>query len=166
MFNRYEPVNPLSHAALLVVVPALLIRVLLSSFPSVVRVVSCTYLLYYATILVSILVYRLSPFHPLAEYPGPILCRVSKFWMAWVSSEGKQHKYYRDLHDKYGDVVRIGQSSFLYSSSLSDSANVRSKRIVFSQRGCNFPPHGMFWSPQRTAYGDVTCLVSTSTYSP
>lgn len=109
MFNRFEPVNPLSHVALLIAIPAVLTRVLLSSFPSVIRVVACTYLLYYSTILVSVLAYRLSPFHPLAKYPGPIPCRISKFWMAWVSSGGKQHKYYCELHQKYGDVVRIGK---------------------------------------------------------
>lgn len=127
MFNRYEPVNPLSHVALLIVAPAVLTRVLLFSFPSIVRVVACTYLLYYSTILVSILVYRLSPFHPLAKYPGPIPCRISKLWMAWVSSDGKQHKYYYELHKKYGDVVRIGETLFLYIFfTLSDCANVRS----------------------------------------
>ena len=110
MFNRYEPVNPLSHVALLIVVPAVLTRTLLSSFPSAIRVVACTYLLYYSTILVSVLAYRLSPFHPLAKYPGPIPCRISKFWMAWISTGGKQHKYYHELHQKYGDVVRIGQA--------------------------------------------------------
>lgn len=111
VFNRYEPVNPLSHLALLIVVPAILTRVLSSSFSSFLPVLACTYLLYYTTILLSILVYRLSPFHPLAKYPGPIPCRISKFWMAWVSSGGKQHKYYYELHQKYGDVVRIGEQS-------------------------------------------------------
>jgi hypothetical protein len=114
VFNRYEPVNPLSHVALLIVIPAALTLVLLSSFPSVIPVVACTYLLYYSTILVSILAYRLSPFHPLAKYPGPIPCRISKFWMAWVSSGGKQHKYYYGLHQKYGDVVRIGPNELSF----------------------------------------------------
>lgn len=128
MFNRYEPVNPLSHIALLILVPAFLTRVLLFSFPSVIRVVACTYLLYYSTILVSVLAYRLSPCHSLAKYPGPIPCRISKLWMAWVSTAGKQHEYYCELHQKYGDVVRIGKTSYLrLFYSLADFANVRSQ---------------------------------------
>ncbi|KAF8442381.1 cytochrome P450 [Boletus edulis BED1] len=114
VFNRYEPVNPLSHIALLVLVPATLTGVFLSSFPSIIRIAACTFFLYYSTILVSVLAYRLSPFHPLAKYPGPIPCRISKFWMAWVSSAGKQHKYYYELHKKFGDVVRIGPNELSF----------------------------------------------------
>ncbi|KAF9237655.1 cytochrome P450 [Melanogaster broomeanus] len=73
VFNRYEPVNPLAHMVLLGFVPGILTTVLLSmGFSSAIRVATCTFCLYYSTILTSILAYRLSPFHPLAKYPGPI----------------------------------------------------------------------------------------------
>ena len=55
--------------------------------------------------------YRLSPFHPLARYPGPVLARVSKFFMLGVITMGHAHQYHRRLHDKHGDIVRIGGRS-------------------------------------------------------
>lgn len=108
VFKRHEPTNPLSHLGLLVVVPAILTTLFLPNASTFTRAFACVYLLYYSTILLSVITYRLSPWHPLARYPGPILCRVSKFWLAWVSRDGKQHIYYSRLHQTYGDVVRIG----------------------------------------------------------
>jgi hypothetical protein len=62
--------------------------------------------------LASISLYRLSPLHPLAKYPGPIRCKLTKFWMAWISFRGRAHIYYKKLHDNYGPIVRIGESLF------------------------------------------------------
>src|SRR4051794_10113714 len=56
----------------------------------------------------SIILYRLSPFHPLAKYPGPVLCKVSRLWTAYLSWTGQQHRYYHHLHQKYGPVIRTG----------------------------------------------------------
>ena len=64
------------------------------------------------TFLGSISLYRLSPLHPLAKYPGPTRCKLTKFWMAWVGFGGRPHIYYKTLHDKYGPVVRIGECVF------------------------------------------------------
>ncbi|KAI0641498.1 high nitrogen upregulated cytochrome P450 monooxygenase 2 [Trametes meyenii] len=61
-----------------------------------------------ATLLTSVTVYRLSPFHPLARYPGPLGCRLSKFWMAYRSLSGHQHLYIQRLHNRYGNIVRTG----------------------------------------------------------
>ena len=36
---------------------------------------------YFATLLGSIAAYRISPFHPLARYPGPFIAKLSKLWM-------------------------------------------------------------------------------------
>ncbi|KAH0833285.1 cytochrome P450 [Lanmaoa asiatica] len=150
VFNRYEPVNPLSHVTLLIVVPAVLTRVFLSSFPSVICVVACTYLLYFSTILVSILVYRLSPFHPLAKYPGPVPCRISKFWMAWVSSDGKQHKYYYELHQKYGDVVRIGPNELSF----------RNADAISPLMGYFGLPKGPHWDGRMAEQTNIRALIS------
>ena len=65
-----------------------------------------------STILGSISLYRLSPLHPLAKYPGPTLCKLTKIWIAWISFGGRTHIYYKNLHDKYGPIVRIGESLF------------------------------------------------------
>ncbi|KAJ7805620.1 cytochrome P450 [Mycena olivaceomarginata] len=39
----------------------------------------------------SIAVYRLSPFHPLAQYPGPAIGKVTKLWSVWKAAQG--YKY-------------------------------------------------------------------------
>ena len=64
--------------------------------------------LFWSTLIISILVYRASPWHPLAKYPGPFICKLTKFHLAFHSVWGKQYIYYSQLHKKYGDVVRIG----------------------------------------------------------
>ncbi|KAK7029615.1 hypothetical protein VNI00_014313 [Paramarasmius palmivorus] len=52
--------------------------------------------------------YRVSSFHPLFKYPGPILFRVSRLPALWILLQGKQHQYYQALHIKYGRYVRTG----------------------------------------------------------
>ena len=61
------------------------------------------------TFFVSVSLYRLSPLHPLAKYPGPTRCKLTKIWTAWIGFGGKTHIYYKELHDKYGPIVRIGE---------------------------------------------------------
>ncbi len=65
--------------------------------------------LFYSTLLTSVVLYRFSPFHPLARYPGPLACKLTKFWMARIGLNGDQHTYMKQLHDQYGDVIRTGQ---------------------------------------------------------
>ncbi|KAG6908180.1 hypothetical protein DXG01_005833 [Tephrocybe rancida] len=42
-------------------------------------------------LLGSIVIYRLSPWHPLAEYPGPTLAKLSKWYMAVWIAKGNRH---------------------------------------------------------------------------
>ena len=39
----------------------------------------------------SIVLYRLSPWHPLARYPGPTLGKVSKWYMSFWIAKGTRH---------------------------------------------------------------------------
>ena len=73
--------------------------------------ISCTVALlqHWAAILTLIFMYRISALHPLATYPGPFLAKLSKLWMAYMSSRGKAHEVVRRLHIQYGEVVRIGE---------------------------------------------------------
>ncbi|KAJ8116335.1 hypothetical protein OPT61_g2208 [Boeremia exigua] len=55
----------------------------------------------------SMLVYRVL-FHPLRSFPGPLAARVSSFWA--FREQWPDLKLYiklRDIHDRYGDFVRI-----------------------------------------------------------
>lgn len=59
----------------------------------------------------SIFVYR-AYFHPLCKFPGPFGLRVSMWWrMKTIWMTGHRHAIWvEQLHEKYGDVVRIGES--------------------------------------------------------
>jgi hypothetical protein len=104
-----EP-RALAHFFLLLLLPPLLLTALvLPHTPNILSGASMTFALYFSTVSVSIVVYRISPFHPLAKYPGPVLCKISKLTFAGIAMGGKQHVYYSELHKRYGDVVRIGE---------------------------------------------------------
>ncbi|KAF7972354.1 hypothetical protein HWV62_18134 [Athelia sp. TMB] len=77
-------------------------------FANIVTATLSTFSVYYSLIVLLAAFYRLSPFHPLAKYPGPLLNKLSKLRMTWESSKGKQHLYYSELHKIYGDIVRVG----------------------------------------------------------
>ncbi|PSR70849.1 hypothetical protein PHLCEN_2v13290 [Hermanssonia centrifuga] len=78
------------------------------------KAITMTFATYYAALCSSVTLYRLSPFHPLARYPGPIMCKASTIWVAYVASKGKQHLYIQDLHRRYGDAVRIGPNEISF----------------------------------------------------
>ncbi|KAI5982762.1 cytochrome P450 [Pisolithus marmoratus] len=151
IFNRYEPVNPLSHLALLVTPPLALSPVLRPAFSSSTsHTIVAIFTLYYSFLLLSVVAYRLSPLHPLARYPGPIPCRISKFWMAWISTDGKQHEYYTRLHQKYGDVVRIGPNELSF----------RDVDAIDPLMGYNGLPKGPHWDGRMAEQTTVRALIS------
>ncbi|KAH9987800.1 cytochrome P450 [Russula vinacea] len=103
------PRSQLSHVTLLIVIPALLSAPISYS----VRSSSCiafplAFAAYWSCLVFVTLTYRLSPFHPLAKYPGPVLAKSSKWWGAYYSATGDQHRCLKRLHDQHGDIVRIG----------------------------------------------------------
>lgn len=52
--------------------------------------------------------YRLSPLHPLASYPGPRIWWISNLKLVHVSLTGRRHLVIDELHAKHGPYVRIG----------------------------------------------------------
>lgn len=69
----------------------------------------------YFTTLASVTVaYRLSPWHPLAGFPGPIHWRISSLYLTYISFMGRRHIVLDRLHAKYGPFLRIGL--FAYDS--------------------------------------------------
>jgi hypothetical protein len=70
--------------------------------------ISLAFTIYGSLLVFFTLVYRLSPLHPLAKYPGPAIAKTSKWWAAYLGGKGDLHRYGKDLHDRYGDVVRVG----------------------------------------------------------
>ncbi len=135
-FRHLEPRSNLSLLVLLIFVPALL------SFPISCHVgypfasVPLTFASYGGFLVFFTVSYRLSPFHPLAKYPGPAIAKTSKWWGAYVGSRGVLHFYYKSLHDRYGDVVRVGQHAFLgpFPDTPSNVLLCRSQRTLCSRR--------------------------------
>ncbi|KAI0706361.1 cytochrome P450 [Earliella scabrosa] len=66
---------------------------------------------YFSTLASVTVAYRLSPWHPLAEYPGPLLWRVTSMFLTFVSLKGKRHFVLDNLHKKYGPFLRIGPNT-------------------------------------------------------
>lgn len=64
-----------------------------------------------ASLLLSIAVYRLSPWHPLAKYPGEFIFKITKIRTAYASGRGDYFKRVRDMHAKYGPVVRVAPNA-------------------------------------------------------
>ncbi|EPQ50633.1 cytochrome P450 [Gloeophyllum trabeum ATCC 11539] len=57
----------------------------------------------------SIACYRLSPWHPLSRFPGPVSARLTKWWMIYqIAVKGGRHVKLRELHAQYGPWVRVG----------------------------------------------------------
>ena len=109
VFKKTETRQPFSLFVLLLAIPAYLTLLYLPHAGSTVLAAVRVFSLFWFTLVTSILVYRVSPWHPLAKYPGPLLCKLTKFHLAFFAFGGKQYLYYYELHQKYGHVVRIGK---------------------------------------------------------
>lgn len=63
---------------------------------------------YNVGVFTSIFVYR-AFFHPLQKFPGPFWARVSRFHaMGKMIQSRKGYEDIQKLHQKYGDIVRVG----------------------------------------------------------
>ncbi|KAJ3515892.1 hypothetical protein NLJ89_g1470 [Agrocybe chaxingu] len=114
IFKRTETHEPAYVLFLLLVIPAALTLPFLQHAAHVSHAAFTVFAVYWISISFSILLYRASPWHPLAKYPGPLLCKLSKFYLAFKAARGgKQHIYYKNLHEKYGNVVRVGPNELI-----------------------------------------------------
>ena len=68
--------------------------------------------LYLATITASVVLYRISPIHPLSGYPGPLVYKTTKLAGVCAALSGKQHILLKRMHEEYGPIVRIGEQGF------------------------------------------------------
>ncbi|KAJ7481155.1 high nitrogen upregulated cytochrome P450 monooxygenase 2 [Mycena galericulata] len=105
-FHQYEPQSANIPAIVLVVEPMALLFFL--GGPLSPARLLWTYAVFWGSLCISIVVYRLSPFHPLAKFPGPTMGKITKLWGFWVASRGHQYRYHKKLHDSYGPYVRTG----------------------------------------------------------
>ncbi|RDX51365.1 cytochrome P450 [Lentinus brumalis] len=68
---------------------------------------------YLAALATSVVIYRLSPFRPLASYPGPVWRRVSMIGPAAATVSGNRDRMFADMHKQYGDIVRTVDPTFV-----------------------------------------------------
>ncbi|KAK7687806.1 hypothetical protein QCA50_009025 [Cerrena zonata] len=114
LYNRLEPTGFVSSVTLLLGIPAALSYHLALAFSSTWSAVTSVFLLYWSSLVTLIALYRISSFHPLARYPGPLPCKISKGWMSYIAARKDMHRYVNGLHAKYGDVVRIGPNELSF----------------------------------------------------
>ncbi|KAJ5999780.1 Cytochrome monooxygenase lcsI [Penicillium waksmanii] len=53
---------------------------------------------------------------PLAKFPGPKLAACTNLQNIYWTLTGQEHYKFKELHDRYGDVVRTGPRSLVYRS--------------------------------------------------
>ncbi|KAJ7318987.1 high nitrogen upregulated cytochrome P450 monooxygenase 2 [Mycena albidolilacea] len=105
-FHKYEPSSANIPFLLLAVQPVALLVVV--GGPLTCARLVWSYVVFLGSLGLSIAVYRLSPFHPLAQYPGPAIGKVTKLWSVWKTAQGYKYLYHKELHDRYGAYVRTG----------------------------------------------------------
>lgn len=106
LLHIFEPSDALTALTIITLGPVILF---VPSFQSA-CCIATTYAVYLSSLSLSVFLYRISPFHPLAGIPGPFWLKVSKISGMWISFTGKTHIVVKDLHDRYGPVVRTGGS--------------------------------------------------------
>ncbi|KAL8287048.1 hypothetical protein RQP46_004054 [Phenoliferia psychrophenolica] len=104
IFKRREPTLP-QFFALTAAIPTLSATVLHQPI-----LLSFQFLgIFLASLTTSILYYRLlSPSHPLASIPGPLLARATQLYIFSRVYFGQTRRDVQAMHVKYGPVVRIG----------------------------------------------------------
>ncbi|KAI0643598.1 high nitrogen upregulated cytochrome P450 monooxygenase 2, partial [Trametes meyenii] len=147
IFKRFEPNNIPVQLALVAAPPAL--SPFLFNARSGLADFSIAFAAYLSALVFSIIIYRLSPFHPLAQYPGPLYLKVSKIPLTWIASRGRMHTFILQLHERYGDVVRTGPNE----------VSIRDPDAVL---GVSTLPKGPKWINQTMAYSDQASLIAES----
>lgn len=54
-------------------------------------------------------------FHPLRKYPGPWYAAASPLWIAYHHVRGDHPHHVRDMHNRYGPVVRLAPDELSYT---------------------------------------------------
>lgn len=85
---------------------------ILSALSSTAKAVSC----HVAALIASAVLYRLSPLHPLAKFPGPLINRITSLRLVQIVASGKRYEIINDLHKRYGAVVRTGPNTISLNS--------------------------------------------------
>ncbi|KAL7957942.1 cytochrome P450 [Trichoderma compactum] len=106
---------------------------------------------YNVGVFTSVFVYR-AFFHPLQKVPGPFWARVSRFYaMGKMIQSRKGYQDIQKLHQKYGDIVRVGPREL----SINRPSAIRSLYGAHSQT--SRPP----WYSQTSRHPSKSSLINT-----
>ncbi|KAF8543692.1 cytochrome P450 [Trichophaea hybrida] len=74
-------------------------------------------------------------FHPLSKIPGPKLAAFTQHYFSCIYLSGRYHITVKDLHDKYGPIVRLSptQVSFITAKSWRDIYGHANGRKLFTK---------------------------------
>ena len=83
--------------------------------------------------------------HPLAGFPGPLICSLTNVWKLWQVATDQMPDQLVKLHAKYGQVVRIGPDDLSFTSpdAITDIYRKGWRKGEF-YRGFNQPEPGLF----------------------
>ncbi|KAF7326452.1 Cytochrome P450 [Mycena venus] len=124
IFNAFEPHRPLVWVFLFLAPPLALVWNLHLPYSSAPLLL----LKHLATLVASVVVYRLSPLHPLAHVPGPLHLKVSNLVIAFISIRGgKRYELIAKLHKRYGKIVRIGSDQVSFADAQAAKACMSTK---------------------------------------
>ncbi|KAH9918659.1 cytochrome P450 [Fomitopsis serialis] len=138
-FKKYEPTDVLSLGVLLGLFPVLPVIMSPLSSTSTPFAILAGYCSFYAALFCSIAIYRVSPLHTLYKYPGPFISRFSNFHLVLVAARGRQHHYFKKMHEKYGPIVRLGPNVL----------SIVDVELLPSILGADGMPKGSMWDGRR-----------------
>lgn len=94
--------------------------------------------------LVSIPIYNVW-FHPLRKYPGPRLWAATRIPYTRMIFSGMSHRKILELHQRYGDIVRIAPDELAYCSSDAWNAVMGHRKRGQGENGKDL----IFWKTQQ-----------------
>ncbi|KAJ7153585.1 high nitrogen upregulated cytochrome P450 monooxygenase 2 [Mycena crocata] len=125
VFNRFNPHRPSIWLVLFLAAPISIVYGLGLSYGALPLLV----LKNIAVLTLSVVLYRISPLHPLSHVPGPLLCKISNLTMAYHGLSGKRNVLVEKLHKRYGKIVRIGSDQVSFADAEAAKVCMGSKGL-------------------------------------
>jgi hypothetical protein len=87
-------------------------------------------IIYVLIVLCALNLLRMRYSRGLNKFSGPLFASFTDFWKLRYALAGLQKPIYVDVHEKYGDVVRIGPNELSF-------ADPQAIRDIYGPRGCS-----------------------------
>lgn len=84
--------------------------------------------IYFFGLLILLSLVRTRYYRGLNKFNGPFLASFTDLWKLWYAVTGSQKQVYVDVHEKYGDIVRLGPTELSF-------ANPQAIRDIYGTHG-------------------------------